>query len=219
MKQLILLTFLLYITSVEAQENWLEYQLDSIITVSLPGEVYELDTIMENIEMYQIFSNLGNSTFVVQKTLFEKENQDEKTSNLPYDSESLNKQYQDVIRGIEGEISYTLVNTRQRKKDGFEGYQLLFEGDNSNINCEVRFYLLNKYLYTFFYLNEIDFDKLEQQRFYNSIQINTDYEISQFLGVSMLERRTKWITKAILRILFWGGIIYLISRVFNRKKK
>lgn len=95
MRKIILLFILALLTNISYSQNqeWLTYDLDSIISIEMPNEVFELDTIAQGMRMYQIFSHTENSSFIAQKALFEKENINEALSKLPYDLKSLKEQY------------------------------------------------------------------------------------------------------------------------------
>ena len=144
------------------------YELDSIVSIDLPGEVYEMDTIVQGIRMYQIYSITKNSTCIVQKALFEKEHLNENLSNLPYDLKSLKKQYNGIADGMANSIPYELSSRELIEKENFKGYRLKFKDALNNPIYEVEFYLLNKHLYSFFYSDLENFDEDEKNVLFNS---------------------------------------------------
>lgn len=216
-KIILLLTLVLTTNFLSAQnQEWLSYDLDSIISIEMPNDVFELDTIAQGIRMHQIYSHKENSTFIVQKALLEKENQNEDLSKLPYDLKSLKEQYNGVIDGISSEIPYELESKELIEKDKYKGYRLKFKDSLNNPTYEVEFYLLNKHLYSFFYVSLENFDTNEKDLFFNSIRINTDQKISQYLGKSQSYRIGYVFGKYFFYILIFGVIIYFITRKKKR---
>ena len=218
MRNIILLLTLVLSTNILSSQNqeWLTYELDSIISIEMPNEVFELDTIAQGIRMYQIYSHTENSTFIAQKALFEKENQNEDLSRLPYDLKSLKEQYNGIIDGIASSIPYELESKELIEKENFIGYRLKFKDSLNNPTYEVEFYLLNKHLYSFFYVGLENFDENEKDLLFKSIKINTDQKISQYLGKAQSYRIGYIFGKYFFYILIFGVIIYFIVR---KKKK
>ena len=218
MRKIILLLTLVLTTNILSSQNqeWLTYELDSIISLEMPNDVFELDTIAQGMRMYQIYSHTENSTFIAQKALFEKENQNEDLSKLPYDLKSLKEQYNGIIDGIANSIPYELESKELIEKESFKGYRLKFKDSLNNPTYEGEFYLLNKHLYSFYYVSLESFDKNEKDLFFNSIKINTDQKISQYLGKAQSYRIGYVFGKYFFYILIFGVIIYFIVR---KKKK
>jgi hypothetical protein len=218
MRKIILLLTLVLSTNILSSQNqeWLTYELDSIISLEMPNDVFELDTIAQGVRMYQIYSHTVNSTFIAQKALFEKENQNEDLSKLPYDLKSLKDQYNGMIDGIASGIPYELESKELIEKENFKGYRLKFKDSLNNPTYEVEFYLLNKHLYSFFYVGLENFDENEKDLLFKSIKINTDQKISQYLGKAQSYRIGYVFGKYFFYILIFGVIIYFI---FRKKKK
>ena len=91
-----------------------------------------------------------------------------------------------------------------------------FKDSLNNPTYEVEFYLLNKHLYSFFYVGLENFDTNEKDLFFNSIEINTDQKISQYLGKAQSYRIGYVFGKYFFYILIFGVTIYFIAR---KKKK
>ncbi len=218
MRKIILLLTLVLTTNIISSQNqeWLTYELDSIISIEMPNDVFELDTIAKGMRMYQIYSHTENSTFIAQKAFFEKENQNEDLSKLPYDLKSLKEQYNGIIDGISSSIPFELESKELIEKEKFKGYRLKFKDSLNNPTYEVEFYLLNKHLYSFFYVGLENFDKNEKDLFFKSIKINADQKISQYLGKAQSYRIGYVFGKYFFYILIFGVIIYFIVR---KKKK
>jgi len=78
--------------------------------------------------------------------------------------------------------------------------------------------LLNKYLYTFFYASESNFNQADREAIFNSIKIDTKEEISQYLGKPTNYRIGYVIaTYFFISFIVVGFIIYMIK--LYRKKK
>ncbi|MFD2035184.1 hypothetical protein ACFSKL_10300 [Belliella marina] len=218
MRKIILLLTLVLTNNVLSAQNqeWLTYNLDSIISIEMPNEVFELDTIAQGMRMYQIYSYTENSTFIAQKSLFEKESQNEDLSRLPYNLKSLIEQYNGTIDGIASSIPYELESRELIEKEGYKGYRLKFKDSLNNPTYQVELYLLNKHLYSFYYIGLENFDNNEKELFFNSIKINPNQEISQYLGKAQSYRIGYLFGKYFFYILIFGVIIYFIVR---KKKK
>ncbi len=214
-KVLLLLAFVLTTNSIVSQnEEWLNYDLDSIISIKGGAEMIELDTIVQGMKMYQLYFHTENSSFIAQKTLFKNGSED--FSTLPYDLKSLKEQYKGVVDGMKSGIPYELETSRLVERQGFKGFRLRFKDSLNNPVYQGEIYLLNKNLYSFFYVSLADFSEIEKDLFFNSIKINTDKNISQYLGKSKEYRMGALFGKYFFYILLFGVIIYF---VFIKKKK
>lgn len=212
MRKIILILTLVLTTNIISSQSseWLTYELDSIISIEMPNDVFELDTIAQGMRMYQIYSHTENSTFIAQKALFEKENQNEDLSKLPHNLESLKEQYTGLVDGISSSIPYELDSKELIEKDNFKGYKLKFKDSLNNPTYEVEFYLLNKHLYSFFYVGLENFDENEKDLLFKSIKINTDQKISQYLGKAQSYRIGYVFGKFLFYALIIGLVIYYI---------
>lgn len=197
--------------------DWYEYDLDSIIKVDLPEEeVFELDTIMKTLPIYQIYNNIENSLFVAQKTILEKKTTNKSLSSLPYDLKSLNKYYSEVAKGMTNVIPYDLSSENQIEKNGLNGYKIKFNDSLQNQVYEINIYLINRYLYSFTYRNIIDFEPNEKDYFLDSFIVNENIKINQYLGEPKSYKIGYLIGKYLIPMLFVGGIITFFIK---RKKK
>lgn len=214
---LLLLAIVLSCNSLFGQENeWNTYELDSIISIDMPGDVYEMDTIIKGEKIYQLTSSIENSIFMAQRMLFEKNGLDKNLSKLPYDDESLEKTYDELISGITKAIPSKLKSKEKIEKNNFKGYCLLFVDSEEKPTFEYNLYLLDKYLYSFAYSNPASFNEIEKNEFINSIVINSKYEISQFNGTTPGYRLGYVSGKYFIYIL---GIIGIIIFVIIRKRR
>lgn len=218
MKKLLLVIILIFLISnqlTSQNQKWLTYDLDSIISIEMPYEVYKLDTIASGIKMYQLYSHSEHSTFLVQKMPLEEEKQNDALSKLPYDEISLKNYYNDIIKGIETSIPYKLESKKSIENVTFKGYQLRFIDSLNLPKYEVKLYILNKHLYSFFYTSIEHFEQKDKDTFLNSIRINTSYDVNQYDGKPPSYRAGYVFGKTFFYILIFGTILYFI---FRKKK-
>lgn len=193
------------------------YAFDPIVSLDVPNTFFESDTIVDGVKIHQIRFKTGTYQFIAQKVLFQDENQKESLSRLPYDYTSLIDEYNRVIARMRYRVPYYLKTTTLVKKDGFTGYNLKFANDLNTPTYEAEFYLLNKNLYTFFYASDTHFDKDVVAELFNSVKINTNQEISQYLGKPPKYRIGYVIaTYFFLSLMLVGIVIYMI-KIYRKK--
>ena len=158
------------------QDNWRTYRLD------LPDEMFVMDTTMRGIKIHTLFSKVNNSTFIAQKTQFEDDDINKNLSELPYDSASLEKVYNGVIEGMVNRLAKKLKSKESVTYDTFKGYHLAFADSTGILTYEVEFYLLNNYLYSLIYTNNVDSSSVESDRFFKSLKIMKTANVTQFAG-------------------------------------
>src|SRR5690606_7832172 len=193
------------------------YKFDSIVSLSVPKNFHKTDTLVDGVKIHQIRFKTNTYNFIAQKVLFQDESQKESLSRLPYDETSLLDEYSRVIAGMKNKIPYTFKNKTLVEKEDFKGYNLKFVNKLDSLAYEVEFYLLNKNLYTFYYASETHFDAQVKDSIFNSIKINTHYDISQYLGKPPKYRIGYVIaTYFFLTLILIGCIIYLI-KIYRKK--
>lgn len=213
MKKFIPLFFVLFTYLAIAQNNkGRTYTFDSIVSLKVPEKFYETDTLIDGVKIHQIRFKTKAYNFIAQRVLFQDESQKESLSRLPYDDASLIDEYSRVIAGMKNKIPYTFKSKSLVEKEDFKGYNLKFANNIDSIVYETEFYLLNKNLYTFYYASETQFDKQIKDSIFNSIKINTNQDISQFLGKPPKYRIGYVIaTYFFLSLILVGLIIYMIK--------
>jgi hypothetical protein len=218
MKNNISLFFVLFSYMVFSQNNQgTTYKFDSIVSLSVPKNFHTTDTLVDGVKIHQIRFKTNTYNFIAQKVLFQDESQKESLSRLPYNEASLLDEYNRVIAGMKNRIPYTFKNKTLVEKEDFKGYNLKFTNKLDSLAYEVEFYLLNKNLYTFYYASETHFDKHVKDSIFNSIKINTNYDISQYLGKPPKYRIGYVIaTYFFLSLMLVGCIIYLI-KIYRKK--
>ena len=220
MKKYIFILISIFLTGyLPAQNNgWLEHKLDDVVSLNVPKNFSETDTLIDGIQVHQISFKTDTYNFIAQKVQFENESQKSSLSRLPYNYESLMGEYDGVIVGMAERIPYKLQSKTIVNKVGFIGYNLKFADNSNNTTYETEFYLLNKYLYTFFYASETDFNHADKNAIFNSIKINTRQEISQYLGKPVNYRIGYVVaTYFFLSFIVVGFVIYMI-KIYRKKK-
>lgn len=219
MKKLLLLFFIFITTIIAAQNNEMfSHKLDDLVSLDVPKNFVESDTLVDGVQIRQIRFKTDTYDFIVQKVLFENEDQKTSSSRLPYNYSSLIDEYNRVVARMRYRVPYYLKNTTEVEKDGFKGYNLKFANDVQTPTYEAEFYLLNKNLYTLFYASDTNFDEAVKKELFNSVKINTDQDISQYLGKAPKYRYGYVVaTYFFLSLIIIAIIIYSI-KIYSKKK-
>lgn len=194
------------------------YKFDSIVSLEVPTNYFETDTLVDGVQIHQIRFKTNTYNFIAQKVLFERDDQKESLSRLPYNYASLLDEYDRVIARMRTKIPYTFSSKDLVEKEGFEGYNLKFTNNEGSLAYETEFYLLNKNLYTFYYASETNYDKEVKDSIFSSIKINTDNKISQFLGKPPKYRIGYVISTYFFLLLIITGIIIYTVKMYRKKK-
>ena len=81
LKLLLFLSFC-FISKLNSQtKEWYNYKLDSIISLDMPYDVYEVDTIIDYNKIYQIYSEEKSARFIAQRCMLENNIQISKALN------------------------------------------------------------------------------------------------------------------------------------------
>lgn len=219
MKKLFVLLFVLITSTLTSQNSEMRsYKLDDLVSLDVPKNFVESDTVVDGVKIRQIRFKTDSYNFIAQRVLFENEDQKTSLSRLPYNYASLIDEYNRVIARMRYRVPYYLKATTLVEKDGFTGYNLKFENDLGTSTYEAEFYLLNKNLYTFFYASDTQFNTDVKTELFNSVKINTNKDISQYLG-----KAPKYRYGYVLATYFFLSLlviwILIISIKIYRKKK
>ena len=219
MKKLFTLYFVLITSFLNAQNSELfSHKLDDLVSLDVPKNFVESDTLVDGVKIHQIRFRTKDYNFIVQKVLFENEDQKESLSKLPYDYASLIDEYNRVIARMRYRVPYYIKTKTLVEKEGFTGYNLKFENDVKTPTYEAEFYLLNKNLYTFFYSSDTQFDADVKTKLFNSIKINTNQDISQYLGKPPKYRIGYVIATYFFLSLLAVWIIIFMIKVYRKKR-
>lgn len=213
MKTLYIILFTLITSGLTAQNSEMfSHKLDDLVSLNVPKNFVEKDTMVDGVKIRQIRFKTKTYHFIAQRVLFENEDQKESLSKLPYDYASLLDEYNRVVAQMRYRVPYYIKNKTIVEKEGFTGYNLKFENDVKTPTYEAEFYLLNKNLYTFFYASDTNFNDDVKTELFNSIKINSNQEISQYLGKPPKYRIGYVIaTYFFLSLIIIGAVIYGIK--------
>lgn len=195
------------------------YKFDSIVSLEVPNNYFETDTLVDGVPIHQIRFKTSTYNFIAQKVLFERDDQKESLSKLPYNHASLLDEYDRVIARMRNRIPYNFKSKELVEKEGFKGYNLKFTNNLDSLVYETEFYLLNKNLYTFYYASETNYNKHVKDSIFNSIAINTDNKISQYLGKPPKYRIGYVISTYFFLTLILAGIIIYTIKIYRKKQK
>ncbi|MDO7172241.1 hypothetical protein [Mariniflexile sp. AS56] len=219
MKILFIYFFVLITVTITAQNHAkFSHKLDDFISLDVPKNFVESETLVDGLKIHQISFKTDAYSFIVQKVLFENEDQKQSLSRLPYDYTSLIDEYNRVIARMRYRVPYYLKTTTLVKKEGFTGYNLKFANDLETPTYEAEFYLLNKNLYTFFYASDTQFNPDIKTELFKSVKINNKKDISQYLGKPPKYRIGYVIATYFFLSLFLVWTLIYIIKVYRKKK-
>lgn len=175
----ILLCF--YKTTFSQKKVWETYDLDSIVSIDMPFDVYELDTIQNNQKLLQIFSSNDTLEFIAQKLYLGKLYSNVETQPLPYNNKTLEESYSNIISVFAEVFPYDLENTQAIEYNNLKGYKLLFKNKKGLPVQEMSLIIVNKNLYNFSYQNFNGLNKTDKKLFFESITFNKEKELNQFI--------------------------------------
>ena len=217
-KSILLFLMLFGEIAISQNPNKTIYKFDSIVSLDVPTNYFETDSLVDGVQIHQIRFKTNTYQFIAQKVLFEREDQKESLSRLPYDYNSLLSEYDRVIARMRSRIPYTFSSKNLVKKEGFQGYNLKFTNNKGSLAYETEFYLLNKNLYTFYYASETNYNKEVKDSIFSSINVNTNNKISQFLGKPPKYRIGYVISTYFFLLLIITGIIIYTIKMYRKKK-
>ncbi|MEJ2595580.1 MAG: hypothetical protein P8100_10765 [bacterium] len=200
--------------------DWYIYEVDSIIDIALPGTVYEEeDTIINGIKTYLLYSNIDNSSFIVQKYLIEEIQKKDYLSTLPYDLNSLNKIYDGYCRGVSDATQLEIGKQEAVRIDEYHGYYFTLNDADKSQYAGCMLLLFNNYLYSFLYFNVVDFNTSDVEFFVNSIAVNPEVKITQFAGMSRSYKIGYFIGSHFIEIILFILVILFAIKYLKKKPK
>lgn len=213
-----IISFLLIVmgsVSYAQDDEWYLYDLDSLVTIGFPGDVYELDTIVEGVRKISLESFNNSERFLVQKLEFDQKTYDSEIFRIPEDRQSLEQLYSDIIFLVLelDEIDFKSRETFERA--GLIGRKTYFERKGKDLAImETDMMYVNQCVYLFSYSNLTGIDTEEKREFFNSIEFHEDFELEQYY-VDPIKSKTNLMWKIIIGILVGSFLL----RFFTKKKK
>lgn len=205
--------FILLQNSLAQTKDWQTYDLDSIVYLDMPFDVYEVDTIINSKKYYQITSIKNLSEFVAQKHYLTSSFSREETMNLPKDYKSLKKYYLYIIWTFDEISEFKLNDYKVIQKNNLKGFQIEFVNKNEILAQQMFMFLVNKKLYFFSYTNENGLNELDKNHFFKSINFNDTKHLEQY------RPKPYSAYKKFLLILFCFLIVSFVLRLFSKRKK
>ena len=221
MQRILIVLFLLTLYNISYSQDleFFEYEIDKLVKVNMPGEeVYELDTIVNGIKLYQLYTTIDDAMYVAQKTEVEKNNTDKNLSTLPHDKSSLNEYYSGFASGMKNGSKSELLENYEIEKNGLIGQKVIIFRSDKKPFCEAEIFLINNHIYTISYYSDENIESENKQFYLNSFSINTEIKINQFSGTPRSQRIAYLLGKYTFYLVFLIGVIILIVKLSKRKK-
>lgn len=227
MKKILLICLIVISTNNLWSQNI--YELDSIISVNISGDDIKIDSLKNDKLKIQIYSKVGSSEYLAQKSQYENDSIKTYDSKLPYDLKSLEKLYKLFASDFAKNALLKLDSEKLIEKDSCSGYHLKLSDSINNSIYEVEYFLLDKNIYLFKYNTTTELDNDKKELFFNSIKINSDKKVNQFLGRAPFEKSAYnlgykigytaakhpsylWIAGGLILILVVGIIVFFVRR-------
>ena len=195
--------------------DWYQFDIDSIVSIQFPtSQVYELDTVINRVRLYQLRADVSNSSLSMQKLRMGRFTEE---YSLPKDSLDLMKFYDGVIKGLTNKSGFQKKEDYLAKKGQYYGKRVELQNIEGN-TLIAEMYLLNDYLYKVLYLSDSSFNKEEQNDFMNSFVINNNAPVSQFKQEPTAFSIGFLIGKLSSYLLMIAFVIWLIMRFIKSRK-
>ncbi|MGB0891841.1 MAG: hypothetical protein ACPGUU_05775 [Flavobacteriaceae bacterium] len=184
---LIFIVFFLH-NSFTQSKDWYSYDLDSVVSLDMPFDVYETDSISEYQKSLQLFSEDESTKFIAKKTYIGKRYNNIETPTLPVNKKTLNKFYLDLIDIFDVIIKSDFDYQKKIYKNNLLGYEVCYKNKEGLRVLQIQLFYINKSLYTFSYLNSKGLSNINKENFFDSIIFNNKEKLIQYPGMS-LERK------------------------------
>ncbi|MEI7980890.1 MAG: hypothetical protein WCI71_04510 [Bacteroidota bacterium] len=187
MKNAIALFLILFLSCKSfGQTDSRQIKIDELVSVNLPGNVEIFDTIIEKLKLFRFQSTNGTQYFGVIK--MEIDSIKNQPYDFPYDLKSLEDAYHNLMADFIEQFSVIGLVVRDStsvKFDQFIGYQIRFKDPESGKpNGQSLILMLDKNVYTLFYMDKINFNETVKNDFFNSLTIDKQWHPKQMTGTS-----------------------------------
>ncbi|MEL6561224.1 MAG: hypothetical protein AAFQ94_23735 [Bacteroidota bacterium] len=192
------------------ESDWFEYKLEDV-KISFPTEdVYQLDTLVNDLRLRQLYGEVEKMIFFTQLLPAENNAGDANYSELPYDEESLLKYYDGVAEGASNAIRAAKVEGEKISYDGLIGYQAKYKDPNDKVVVESKTFLAGDQLIVVSVYNPaIEKDALKKA-FFESLDLSQLKSKEQFTGKSWSYRRGYFLGQMLFYLLAGGGLVFSI---------
>ena len=207
--------------------EWYEYEFDDLVTVTMPGDVYERDTTVQGRSIFQFEGYNGNSVFVTQRIPVIDRKKKVRKEVAPFDKESLIVFYENVVEGFTEAVGPENFSGKEIGLDGLIGYEFEVNTPSEAHLMAGRIFVLEDSAYIFTYANVVNWDDAEKDYYFNTINVINPGSIDQFRGEKpelSAEEAGRRAGTRIGQILFFvailvGGAIVIRSVVKNRRHR
>jgi hypothetical protein len=219
MKNTFVIFLILFLTIKSfGQNNGSRTNIDELVSVNIPGKVEKFDTIIEKLKLSRFQSTEGDGYCAVVKMGIDSiKNQ---PYDFPYDMKTLEEDYRNLMADFIKQASASGLfasDSNLVKLDEFTGYQVRFkDSESGKINGQTLILLLNKNVYTLFYMDKMNYNETVKNDFFNSLTINKQSHPKQMIGESGKVKSTRKFGSYIGIVLVIFIVIYLTRKL---KKK
>lgn len=175
-------TFLfLCFQSYSQNEEWYTYDLDSIVSLNFYGDVYESDTIANNLKIDIIFTESDSLSFYARKIGIGKEFYQLYGVQHPVkDQKTLITFYQTFALTVSETRDQENSISRPINFGKLKGYRFVLDATEDHPYMENQVVFLNDHLYAFQYITSKGLDSIQRNNFFNSIHFDDTFELNQF---------------------------------------
>ena len=188
-------------------DEWNYYDVDSMASIKMPFIVYELDTIIDENRIYEVYSNDSINFYNVRKIKIDKKYQIKNGLKIPQSEKELKVFYRDLGWTISEMLDYNLDRYYPIKNSKLTGYQFIYKKDKIDV-LEIQTYFINNHLYFFNYSNDNGLTKENRLLFFDSIEFNRKFELLQYPKKSIFSIRN---------IIFVLVILLLLTYIIRSK--
>lgn len=160
--------------------EWNTYDLDSIVSLDMPFDVYETDSISEYQKVKELFSEHKSAKFIVKKVYAGKRYNNIETPTLPRNLKTLNKFYTDLIDIFDVIIKNDFDYQKKIKKNNLHGYEVSYKNRKGKKVHQIQLFYANKNLYTFTYQDSLGLKEDYKDSFFDSIYFDEEKELLQY---------------------------------------
>ena len=209
MKNIYWILILISFQSFSQNQQWYDFELDSLVRFKLPAENASLfDSIQNNIKMYELTAEKNGIVYGGNKIYVRDE-------GLPNSIDDLKSLYDETIPSDTKSFLNTIVNKQEVVKNGFIGQKVTLTDSIGNRVYESEIYLLNNHLFLFNCISKDNSDIIDSDYFFEQISLPKNSEIKQLTGKSNFMRFIS-IFKTEIMILI--GFIALVIGIIVVKK-
>ena len=204
--------------TLKAQDaNWYEYEMENVKIDFPTEEVYQLDTVINGLSLKQLYAQIDNSTFIVQKLLAESGISDKNLSSLPYNRETLIEYYEGVIEGVKKRNQAEYVQNDEIKIGGLIGFNSLVYNTIESPIVESRLLLAGEDLIMLSIYNPEESLSEVNDAFLNSLNLENLNSLEQYSGESGAYRFGYLLGQFAIYAILGIGLFFMI-KLFRRRK-